>query len=198
LVAIESNDFDGLPAPVYVRGFVTEYARALGLRRDQSRETAKGNPRIIAYQAKEDLAPEVERDLQFMREALELDPAAREYTLTYGLIPDQPNEITVLTYSMLELINELAWRVDVPEEHVEDGRTASTFVDTVEGQPMIRVHAARDRPAEAYVAVENRDYWFYIDDRDVISKRTFTIMQILLSLTESGESARGPVVTIGS
>ncbi len=29
--AIEDNDFDSLPAPVYVRGFVGEYARALGL-----------------------------------------------------------------------------------------------------------------------------------------------------------------------
>lgn len=31
LRAIESNDFDALPAAVYVRGFVVEYARALGL-----------------------------------------------------------------------------------------------------------------------------------------------------------------------
>ncbi len=31
LRAIESNDFDNLPAPVYVRGFVMEYARVLGL-----------------------------------------------------------------------------------------------------------------------------------------------------------------------
>ncbi len=31
LRAIESNDFDALPAAVYVRGFVVEYAKALGL-----------------------------------------------------------------------------------------------------------------------------------------------------------------------
>jgi curved DNA-binding protein CbpA len=29
--ALEANDFDTLPAPVYVRGFVSEYARVLGL-----------------------------------------------------------------------------------------------------------------------------------------------------------------------
>lgn len=34
LRAIEGNDFDSLPAPVYVRGFVGEYARALGLDAD--------------------------------------------------------------------------------------------------------------------------------------------------------------------
>lgn len=31
LLAIEENDFNGLPASVYVRGFVSEYARVLGL-----------------------------------------------------------------------------------------------------------------------------------------------------------------------
>lgn len=31
LKAIETNDFNNLPAPVYVRGFVAEYARVLGL-----------------------------------------------------------------------------------------------------------------------------------------------------------------------
>jgi flagellar biosynthesis protein FlhG len=31
LHALEENDFDTLPAAVYVRGFVSEYARALGL-----------------------------------------------------------------------------------------------------------------------------------------------------------------------
>lgn len=35
LRAIESNDFENLPAPVYVRGFVLEYARVLGLDSDQ-------------------------------------------------------------------------------------------------------------------------------------------------------------------
>lgn len=39
--------------------------------------------------------------------------------------------------------------------------------------------------------------WYYIDDRDVITKRTFVLLQILFSLTDAGETARGPVVSIG-
>lgn len=38
LVAVESDDYASLPATVYVRGFVSEYARALGL---EAREVAK-------------------------------------------------------------------------------------------------------------------------------------------------------------
>jgi flagellar biosynthesis protein FlhG len=35
LVSIEQNDYDDLPAPVYIRGFVSEYARVLGLNPQQ-------------------------------------------------------------------------------------------------------------------------------------------------------------------
>jgi hypothetical protein len=31
----------------------------------------------------------------------------------------------VLTVSILELMNELAWRIDLPPEHVEDNRTCA-------------------------------------------------------------------------
>lgn len=169
-------------------------ARALGLRRDEDGK----HSRIVVYQTRDAVDPEVQRDLKFMREALELEPDAQEFTMSYGLIPSQPNEIAVLTCSMLELLNDLGWRADVPPEHVEEGRTGSTYTDSEGLPPVIRVHYAKERPADAYVAIRNRDYWFYIDDRDLHSKRTFAIMQILMSLTEGGEAARGPVVTIGS
>jgi hypothetical protein len=87
--------------------------------------------------------------------------------------------------------------MDVPEEHVAEGRTGPTFVE--EGvEPLIRIRSSTDEPDDSYVAVKNRGHWFYIDDRDLPSKRTFAILQILLSLTESGSGARGPVVSIGN
>jgi hypothetical protein len=169
-------------------------ARALGLRKQTTEHGAK----IVVYQADAQLDAAVHRDLEFLRETLGLDPDASAYTLTYGLVPNDSAEIAVLTTSMLELINEMAWRADVPPEHVEEGRTGPTFF-TGEGlEPLIQVHYAKELPADSYAAVRNRDYWFYIDDRDVRSKRTFALMQILLSFTESGDAARGPVVTIGS
>ena len=45
--------------------------------------------------------------------------------------------------------------------------------------------------------MQDRGYWFYIDDRDLISKRTFGVLQILLSLTDADDTARGPVISIG-
>jgi len=39
LTALEADDFARLPAPVYVRGFLTEYARMLGLEPDRVKDT---------------------------------------------------------------------------------------------------------------------------------------------------------------
>ena len=170
-------------------------ARVLGLRRDEG----EGSSRIVVYVNERLRDPGVVRDLAFFRETLGLDPDLGEARLTYGLIPDESNEIAVLTMSILELMNEFAWRIDAPPIHVEEGRTVSTFVTEATGvEPLIRIHHAEERPEYAFVAVENRDHWFYIDDRDTVSKRTFALIQILLSLTDTGETARGPVVSLSN
>jgi len=170
-------------------------ARALGLRRVDPEENKQ--TQIVVYMVDNAAETGVADDLRFLREALGLDPDADEFTLSYGLVPDEENEIAVLTSSILEIMNELAWRIDVPQEHIDDGRTSSTFLETeADTAPLIRIHHSKERPADSYVAVPNRDYWFYIDDRDVLSKRTFAMVQIVLSLTDSGETARGPVVSI--
>jgi len=168
-------------------------ARVLGLRR----EGEKGEAKIILYRVAGEATDEVDADFRFLSETLDLDPEKSEFQLSYGLVPDEPNEITVLTSSILEIMNELAWRIDVPPEHIEEGRTGSTFrEDDPEVEPLIRVHVSEERPEDSYVAIQNRDHWFYIADTDVFSKRSFAMLQILLSLTDSGEKARGPVVSI--
>ena len=170
-------------------------ARVIGLRRSPQGEQQKA--RIIVYVNEANRSEQTNSDLAFMRKALGLDDSVTEYTLTYGLIPDEPNEITVLTQSILEIMVDLAWLVSVPDEHVEAGRTRPTFVDTGLGGSLFNVYYSEDRPEDAYTAVYNRGYWFYIDDRDIITKRTFGVLQLILSLTDAGEGARGPVVSIG-
>jgi hypothetical protein len=169
--------------------------RVIGLRREDN----EGKADILVYQRSERATGELATDLRFLQDALDLDPDIHSYHLSYGLVPDEDNEIAVLTSSILEIINELAWRIDVPPEHVEEGRTGSTFRDVdPEATPLIQVHYSKNKPDDSYVAIKDRGYWFYIDDRDVLSKRTFAMVQIILSLTDSGDSSKGPVVTISN
>jgi len=170
-------------------------ARAIGLRR--SAEGTDQKPQIVVYLNDDDADEQVREDLNILRDILKLNPDQDEYALVYGLVPTGSTEIAVLTQSILDIMVKLGREIDVPPEHIESGRTGASFVDTGAGGPLFRVRFSEERPEDAYVAVQDRGYWFYIDDRDMISKRTFGVLQILLSLTDSDEGARGPVVSIG-
>ena len=168
--------------------------RVLGLRRDDD----GAQVRFFGYIDQVSAPAALHQDLVRLRELLGLDQEAFEFIISYGLIPDEPNEIALLTSSILEIMYELAWHVDIPVEHIEAGRTPSSVgEETVFDQPIFRVSSSTDEPDMAYVRVFERGVWFYIDDTDLISKRTFALLQVLLSLTESSDAVLGPVVTIG-
>ena len=41
-----------------------------------------------------------------------------------------------------------------------------------------------------------RGYWFWIDDRDMASKRLFSFLMFLFTLVETGGKETAPVLTI--
>ena len=98
-------------------------SRTVGLRRDQGKTGA----RIFVYHSAQGLTDEGKRDLAFLQDILGLDPDVTEYQLSYGRVPDGPNEIRVMTSSILQIMNELAWRIDVPPEHVDAGLQRSRY-----------------------------------------------------------------------
>lgn len=158
---------------------------------------SEGVRRVVVFAQGNEVGDEVRRDLSFVRDTLGLSPEAEEYEVVYGLLPAAPNQIAVLTRSTFEILANLAWFIDAPDEHVCEGRTLSRFRGS-KGTPMIRARVASKRPTGAYAAVKNRDYWFYVDDADRASKRTFMLMEVIMSLADRGSEAHGPVVSIGN
>ena len=168
--------------------------RILGLRRDSS----GADVRFFGYIKEDTVSPELKQDAQRLRTILGLGNEAAEFSISYGLVPDEENEIALLTSSILEIMSELSWHIDVPSSHVETGRTMTSFDDQqIFNTPIFHVRSSENKPTDTYVAVFERGTWFYVDDSDLVSKRTFALLQVLLSLTESSDAARGPVVTIG-
>ncbi len=140
--------------------------------------------------------------LEELRELLGLDPEVNDCLLVYGSIPRNNREIALLTRSVLSIMVDLASWIDVPEEHVAEKRTRPTRVETeIAGYPVkapIRIHSGSSVPSTALVAAEFRDTWFWIDDRDYHSKRTFAFLQFLFSLMETSSRQLAPVVTVGA
>ncbi|NJM54696.1 MAG: hypothetical protein HC841_01095 [Verrucomicrobiae bacterium] len=46
------------------------------------------------------------------------------------------------------------------------------------------------------MSVQYRDTWFWIDDRDLRSKRAFSFMLMLFTLADNGSRENQPVITI--
>jgi hypothetical protein len=132
---------------------------------------------------------------------LGLEPDIGEYHVVFGNRPTRENEITILSRSMIQIMTEYASYIEVPESDVSEGRVydvkSRDAEEEAEFPPLIAVHSGKSKPNDAFVAVEYRGYWFWIDDRDTYSKSTFSFLMMLFSSTEreaGGQTA--PIITV--
>ena len=139
---------------------------------------------------------EIQDAMQEVGTLLGLRPGIQEAKVGYGLIQKDDTEIAMLTRSMMQIMVQLATQINAPPEHISEGRTIPRMPWVDGDDYLIRIDHSKEKPDDAFVAVKYRDYWFYIDDRDLISKRTFTFLMILFSVTETGGREGLPLVTI--
>jgi hypothetical protein len=144
------------------------------------------------------LTPDVRESLSELGALLGIDAEDSQIRVTYSQIAGGPGELAMLTRSMLQIMVNMATHVDVPEDDVLEGRTMPTLSSEGDDARVLRIRSSRQRPSDAFVAVRYRDNWFYIDDRDFKSKRSFGFLMILFSLSETGARESLPLVTIPS
>jgi hypothetical protein len=133
-----------------------------------------------------------------MAELIGLDPAAREFRVVPGVAVRGPGQIPVQTRSMLQVLVDLGSYIEVPPGDVAEGRVFAPPRSEEQLRlfpPPLRVRHAAAPPRDAYVAIPYRDGWFYIEDRDHVSKAVFTFSILMFSLTET-DVAPAPVLTI--
>ena len=143
--------------------------------------------------------PETLRDIMEFRKLLGLDPAVTEFQLVFGAGPSSDHEIALQTRSLLHILSTIAARAEVPAEDIQSGRAAPGIGGGPENpppQPGLRIHASKEKPKDMFVAVEYRDHWFWIDDKDLVSKRDFSFMMLLFTLADTGEKESLPLITI--
>lgn len=138
----------------------------------------------------------IDRSIARFKDILELERDKNVYGIQYGVVVENREQILVQTHSIMEMLANISWYIDVPEEHVLEGRTLSTFVP--DDADLMNVRVSKEKPKDAFLSIQFRDHWFYIDDRDMASKNTFAIIQILFSMANSGSGAVGPLISIGN
>ncbi len=162
-------------------------AVALRIQNDaQKRQTT-----ILAFRSR-NASPETLADIAEIRRLLRLDPDAQEFNLVFAANASNNRELAVVTRSQIQIMGMIASHVQIPEQDVADGRATAGL-----GQAAtLRIGCSRSRPADAFVSVQYRHQWFWIDDRDLRTKRVFALLMVLNTLTDTGEREPLPLITI--
>ncbi len=126
-----------------------------------------------------------------------------KYVLNLRMSFNSEGYLGILTRSLLGTMYFLSQTVDVPPEDIGGG-----VVDIVrddDGIPfdwkkifgnLFKVKSSYSCPIDSYLSVSYRGKWFYIDDSDVESKRTFVLLQQIYNLQARVQDSEGPLLTI--
>ena len=161
-------------------------------------EPGKAGGAVVAVIRRADPGTPLEASGRRVRELLGLDSGISTFEISYGLLPRNRNEVAVLSRSMMDILLQLGFGIELPATsngrvlpaHGEGGDAAAV--------PMVHIHSGAQEPMEAYAAVQYKGNWYWIADTDISSKRIFTFLMILFSLAETGQTPAAPVVTVPS
>jgi hypothetical protein len=87
--------------------------------------------------------------------------------------------------------DERAGRVTVT---LDEG--GSRFEWTNVTKDLLRIQSSDDRPENAYTGISYRGSWFFIDDSDLESKSSFSLLAQLIVLQAGDVELTGPVLTL--
>ncbi len=125
------------------------------------------------------------------------------YILDMNLGFQSDGEIGVMPRSVLSCMYYLSLGVELPKEHLkkriaimtdigDDGRDDLAPII----KQLITIKTSKNYPTTAYLAVKYKKYWYYIEDYDVNSKRTFSLLLTLYNLQAGGVKQLMPILTI--
>jgi hypothetical protein len=169
-----------------------QYAGGIGI----AVEGGTNKDQACMFFRQDGVAEEVVAQIQEVKELLKLPPEEQRFRLVYSPVRGAAQELAVGSRSLLQMLNALATFVEVPKEDVEQRRTPAMPDASAWTEPPLSVRCASKKPDDAFVVVQYRRHWFWVDDRDCRSKRTLSAILFLLTLTDNGAGDRLPMLTI--
>jgi hypothetical protein len=162
---------------------------------------ATGNIPELVFQYEKAATPFPE--LQQLNSLLGLPPDNLRFVLTTHPSPENQQHIQVETRSLLGMLYYLSHAVESPDEDRASGKVTMTRYSSgksfdwadVTGD-ILKIRSQSNRPQQAAVSVYYRDNWFYIDDSDLQSKSTFSLLAQIFSLQSGNAKDKGPLLTL--
>ena len=186
--------------PEFIRALAllreVQAAGAFGMRVEEDK--VKGSTAVVFFR-RDDVPADIAEKGAEIRRLLKLPLEPQKFALIYSPARGGDNELAVNSRSMFQIMQAFASRVNLPEAHLKDHSAwpAPQDTSTPEGrQQAVCIHSGKQRPASAFVAVRYRDYWFWVDEGDLQSKRALTVVVVFFTLADTGAQEKLPLVTI--
>lgn len=134
---------------------------------------------------------------------LKLNPGKTRYTLSAKRVTDDSSHILVEPRSLLGIMFYLSQSVEVPKRHREEGKVTVTTQSS--GEPfdwgrvigdIFHIQSQLEKPLSASTTINYRGSWFYIDDSDLASKSTFSLLSQIFSLQAGKIKSTEPLLTL--
>jgi hypothetical protein len=157
----------------------------------------KGSTGVLFFR-RDDVTPDIAEKAAEIRRLLKLPPDQQRFNLVYSPARGAENELAVNSRSMLQIMGAFASYMDVPEEHLRQHSAVPSLEQAgpEAREEVVRIFSGKEEPASAFAAVRYRDYWFWIDDGDLKTKRAMTAVMFFFTLAETGGNERLPLITI--
>ena len=170
-------------------------AGVVGMRVEEDK--AKGSTGVLFFR-RADLPADIADKAAEVRRLLKLSPDREQFVLTYSPARGAENELAVNSRSMLQIMATFSSYLEAPEEHVRDHSALPSpeAASPESRRDAVRIRSSKDKPAHAFAAVPYRDYWFWIDDGDLRTKRALMAINFFFTLAETGTGDRLPLITI--
>jgi hypothetical protein len=131
-------------------------------------------------------SPEVASLAAELRGLLDLDPALREYEVINAPEAQNRGQIALQMYSLMQIMAAVASRVDIPEEDVASHRALPKPSEAPGEGVMgaVTVRSGKMKPMDAFAAINFHGHWFWVDDRDLATKRVFSFLMLAFTLMD--------------
>ena len=171
---------------------------SLGLRVEKA--DAVGDPDKIYLTFRQSSEADTNAKITELRTLLNLDSNTFEFNVVYGAIQADNKQIAMLTRSVIDVLADLSGNIEVPEQHVTENRASPAQAVLSAGgksiKPVLTIHTSDAKPKDALVAVPYNDYWYWISQRDLTSKTSFSFMLFIFNLNNTVDDTPSPMIVL--
>ena len=158
------------------------------------REDPESGRTVVFTFSAQQLPPELIAGREKIRELLDLPMNQREFTVVFSPFALGGDVLTIQTRSIMQILASMSDFVDVPADKA--ARATAGFRLPAGSRRPFTVLTSTEQPRDAFASFKYYGDWYWIDHEDLASKRVFTLMLFLTTLTNRAGVENVPVLTI--